>query len=492
MKAKTSIKKNFMYQMIYEVLVLILPFITSPYIARVIGAEGLGIYSYSNSVASYFVLFSMLGIKNYGNRAIAKSRDNESLLSETFSNILALHILISIIFCLVYVGYVMNTVDDDQVYACIQGLYVLSGLFDISWFYFGIEHFKLTVSRNILIKILNVTCVFVFVRSVDDLWVYCLIMALGQLISQLSMWIPLKKYVRFTRPNWSKMKPHIKPLFILFIPAVAISLYKYMDKIMVGAISTKAQLGCYENAEKVINIPMTIIASFGTVMMPKMSNLAAGQNKKEGQKYIIISMEFVMCLAFALAFGMAGVGTIFAPVFWGDKFELSGILIMGLAITIPFISFANVIRTQYLIPNALDKEYLASVVAGAIVNVIINALLIKEYGAMGAVIGTIAAEVVVCVWQCCVVRNQLPMEVLLKKSLPFLPTGVLMFTIVYAIGNLMGISIKTLFLQIFIGGVVYLVFCIFYFIKTQNDVVMKAISNCIRHLDQIRKGVRNH
>ena len=301
--SRSNVKKNFAYQMIYEILVLILPFITSPYIARVIGAEGLGTYSYSYTVAYYFILFSLLGIKNYGNRAIAKSRNDPQELSETFSNIAAVHIMVSLICLAVYIGYVLLFAED-KVYAAIQFFYVLSGLFDISWFYFGIEHFKLTVTRNTVIKILNVIYVFVFVHSVDDLWKYCLIMALGNLISQLTLWVPLRRYVRIVRPQRSKMVVHIKPLLVLFIPAVAVSLYKYMDKIMIGAMSSKAQLGYYENAEKVINIPMTVIASFGTVMLPKMSNLAAGDNKEASLRYISLSMQFVMCLAIGLSFGL--------------------------------------------------------------------------------------------------------------------------------------------------------------------------------------------
>ena len=148
------------------------------------------------------------------------------------------------------------------------------------------------------------------------------------------------------------MQVHIKPMLILFIPAIAISLYKYMDKIMLGGLlGSKEQLGFYENAEKVINMPVTIISSFGTVMLPKMSNLAIRSDKTEARKYMSVSMKYIMCLAFALAFGIAGIGTTFAPMFWGDKFYTSGVLIMELAVTIPFISFANVIRTQYLIPT---------------------------------------------------------------------------------------------------------------------------------------------
>lgn len=471
---KSSIKKNFAYQMAYEVLVLLLPFVTSPYIARVIGAEGLGTYSYCYSIAYYFVLFSMLGLKNYGNRAIAQVRDDPKRLNETFSNICAIHILISVICCAAYVGYVY-WFSHDQIYASIQLLYVVGALFDISWFYFGIEKFKLTVTQNIVIRILNVSCVFLFVKESEDLWKYCLIMAAGSLVSQLALWIPLRKYVAFSKPEWEKMLPHIKPLVILFIPAIAVSLYKYMDKIMIGALSDKIQLGYYENAEKVINIPMTIIGSFGTVMLPKMSNLAITADKQTTQRYMKISIEFVMCLAMALSFGLAAVGTVFAPIFWGEEFTASGILIMGLSITIPFIAFANVIRTQYLIPNAKDKEYLVSVIAGAIVNLIINGFLIHTMGALGATVGTIAAEITVCAIQTYTVRQELPLRDFFKSFMPFIVFGAGMFAGTYALGVIMGVHFTTLVLQVTVGGILYLGVCLLYFVCTKNSVVLRIL-----------------
>ena len=474
MKSQSSIKKNFIYQMIYQILIIILPFVTSPYIARTIGAEGLGTYSYSYSIAYYFVLFSMLGLANYGNRAVAQCRDDQNRLNEVFSNIAALHIVFSCICCMVYILYVIFPARE-KLYAGIQFAYVLSGLFDISWFYFGIEKFKLTVTRNIIIKILNVVCVFILVKNVDDLWKYCAIMAVGMLVSQISLWFPLKRFVAFQRPEWKKMKPHIKPLLVLFIPAIAVSLYKYMDKIMIGAMSNKAQLGFYENAEKVINIPLTIIISFGTVMLPKMSNLVASNNREKTNQYISLSMRYVMCLSFALAFGLAGIGNVFAPVFWGQEFMLSGVLIMGLSITIPFMSFANIIRTQFLIPSEKDKEYLSSVIGGAVVNLIANTLLISKIGAIGATIGTIFAEIFVCVIQTLSVRKELPVLRYIKSIWMFAVFGVAMFVGVFYIGNVMENKVSTLFLQIICGMLIYGTLCMIYFVYTKDEMIIKML-----------------
>lgn len=444
------------------------------------GAEGLGIYSYSYTIANYFVLFAMLGIKNYGNRAIAQARDNQEKLNTVFSNILFLHILVSVLCCIIYVFYSL-LLSSEKIYALTQFAVVLSALFDISWFYFGIEKFKLTVIRNTIIKIVNVICIFLFVKNADDLWLYCLIMSIGGLLSQISLWIPLRKYVHFVKPDSSCMTVHLKPILILFLPVIAISLYKYMDKIMIGLLSNKVQLGLYENAEKVVNMPVSIIGSFGTVMLPKMSHLAAKSDEHAAFRYISKSMQYVMCLAFALTFGVAGIAQIFAPVFWGEEFNAAGIVIMGLAVTIPFIAFANIIRTQYLIPHSHDKEYLSSVIVGAACNILLNTLLIPSYGAMGATVGTIFAEACVCFVQAFVVRKELPVITYCKNTLLFFVTGIVMFVIVLCTGYLLGATIGTLLLQGVIGAVFYGGIMLVFFIRKKDPIIMNL-------LNKIRRG----
>lgn len=453
--------------MIYEILVIILPFITSPYIARVIGAEGLGVYSFTYTVAGYFVLFAMLGIKNYGNRTIAVVRDDTEKLNSTFSNLFAVHLIFALICCIAYFIYAWF-IAENRLYAMIQMIYVCSAIFDISWLYFGMEKFKITVTRSSIIKILNVIFVFLFVKEQTDLWKYCLIMAGGMFLNQITLWIPLKRYVSFVKPDIKKIKIHIKPLLILFIPIIAISLYRFMDKIMIGLMSSKSQLGFYENAEKVCNIPVTVISSFGTVMLPKMSNLAAKSDKKDSGRYTLLSFRYIMLLAIAFTFGMAGVGNVFSVVFWGSEFEISGSLIMALAVTVPFLSFANIIRTQYLIPNQKDIEYTISVIVGAVINLITNALLIPRMGAMGATIGTICAEISVCFCQAFTVRKAMPLWEYIKQFIVYIPFGAVMYAVVYAIGMFMNNSVLTLIVQIICGVAIYCVFVLIYFIKTKD------------------------
>lgn len=451
---KTNIKTNYLYQVCYQVLILALPLITSPYVSRVLGAEGLGIYSYSYSIAYYFGLISMLGVLNYGNRAIAKCRDNQDELNKEFSGIVTLHIILSLICIMIYLYYAVF-IANEQLYALMQTGYVFSGLFDITWFYYGIEKFKLTVVRNTLIKIFTVVLVFLFVKDANDLWIYCAIMAFSILLGQAIMWIPLRKYVSYNWPTKGEIVRHFKPMLILFIPTIAISFYKYMDKIMIGLLSDKIQLGYYENAENIIRVVTSIIGSLGTVMLPQMANLVANKNTEQFYKYIAVSMRYVMIMAFAMSFGLAGIAKVFTPFFWGDAFETSGRLIGILVISVPFVSFANVIRTQFLLPQEKDVEYMVSVILGALVNLVVNTALIPKYGAMGAATATVFAEGTVCIIQSIAVRKNLPIWTYIKDAIPFGVLGLVMFIIVDSIGNIISNQIICLFVQVLVGVVFY-------------------------------------
>ena len=470
----SSLKKNFVYQMIYEILIMIIPLVLSPYLSRVLGAEWLGTYAYYFVIANYFVLFSVLGLKNHGKRTIAQCRDDADRLNLEFTNLAILHIAISVICCVAYIGYIFIFAAD-RFLSALMGFMVLSGLFDISWLYFGLEKFKLTVFRSSIIKILTVAAIFIFVQTQEDLWAYCLIMSVGTLLGQLVLWIPLKKYVQWVKPDLTQITAHFKPVLLLFIPTIAVSLYKLLDKLMLGDMSNHEQLGFFDNAEKIVNFPVTIIASFGAVMLPRISNMVAHKENEESARYTKLSFYYIMWLAYAFAFGLAGIAHIFAPVFWGEEFRSVSVLVMGLCVTLPFVAFANIIRTQFLIPFHKDTAFLSSVIAGAIVNIIINLIWIPKYGALGAVIATIAAEWVVCMVQMACVRKEMPVWGYLKQSLIFIPFAGILFAVVYGMGVLMDESVCTLVLQIVIGMGVYLALSGAYFYYKKDEYFMKLI-----------------
>lgn len=475
-----SLQKNFLYNVLYQILLVILPLITAPYISRTLGATAVGVYSYTYSVAYYFLLIAMLGIGNHGNRSIAAVRDDRKKLNKTFSSIYSLQVITFSIAILAYAIYLVLFVKDNRLIVLLQLIYVTSGLFDIGWLFFGLEQFKLTVARNTLIKISTVVLMFVFVHKPSDLWKYTLIMSAGTLFSQAYLWLYVKKYVSFEKCSVKEITSNIKPVLILFIPVLAYSIYKVMDKIMLGNMSSYDQVGFYNNAEKIINIPMGIITALGTVMLPRMSNIVANGDKKRVDDYIRISAKLVTLLSSAIAFGLMGVSSVLAPVFFGDEFIACGEIIRLLSVTVFFIAWANVIRTQYLTPNKRDSIYLTSTMVGAILNLIINWMLIPKYQANGAAFGTIVAEFSVMLVQMVAVKNELPMRKYIMSYSPILINGLIMAVLVDRIGIKLGVSVSTLAIQILAGGFFFCIATIAY-LRISNDEMWRL------GLDSIKK-----
>ena len=480
-----SVKKNFIYNTIYQILLVILPLITAPYISRTLGANAVGVYSYTNSVAYYFILIAMLGISNYGNRTIASVRDNKEKLNEKFSSIYTLQFILFIIAIISYVVYSLFIASENNMIFLLQTFYVVSGLLDISWLFFGLEQFKLTVFRNVVIKILTVISMFIFVKDISDLWIYTLIMSLGTFISQLYLWFYVKKFVTFKKVSFRNITENIKPIIILFIPVIAYSIYKVMDKIMLGNMSNYSEVGYYNNAEKIINIPMGIITALGTVMLPRMSNMVANGKNDKSKQYISLSVKVVTIISSAIAFGLMGISNVFTPVFFGEGFEPSAKIIYLLSITVFFISWANVVRTQYLMPNNYDKIYVISTVIGGIVNLIINLLLIPKYAAVGAAIGTIFAEFSVMIMQVIAVRKEISVLKYIFEYMPVLIIGFCMMFIVNWLGTLIGDSIVTIVIQILVGGSFFLI-CTLAFLAIKKDEFWRISKNMFQKILKIK------
>ena len=466
----SSIKKNFTYNLIYQILTLILPLVTTPYLSRVLGAEKTGIYSYSYSVANYFVLFAMLGLNNYGNREIAKVKDNIEERSIIFWSIYFLQLItggfstiIYIIVCLMCRNSQINW---------IMSLYVLSGLFDINWFFWGMEEFKITVSRNIIIKLVTVAGILLLVKSPDDLWIYAVLMAGSMLVSPLALWPYLSKRIYWIKPSLRQILLHFKPNLVLFIPVIAVSLYKIMDKIMLGWMTTYIEVGYYEYSERVIAIPNSLVNALGTVMLPRMSNLVAKNDTTQELSIIKNSVILGTGIAAAMSFGLIGIADVFVPFFYGAEYIKCVILFYVLLPSSIFISAANIVRTQYLIPHGMDKEYTQSVALGAVVNLAVNTLLIPSLQSVGAAIGTTMAEFIVCIYQFICVRKKLPVQGYIIEIFYVTVAAIVMMSVVYII-PFMGNYIITIGIKVVIGVLVFAIIMILRYVNLITQIMHK-------------------
>lgn len=398
-----NLSKNLVYNIIYQVLLYIIPFILTPYLSRTLGATQIGEYSYTYSIVYYFMLFTLLGINNYGVRKISKAKREKDALGEAFSSIYGLQLFLGLISLIVYNLVSVVLLSTHYTILLIHNLFLTSAVVDINWFFFGIEKFDITVTRNAIIKVLSTLLIFMLVKSPDSILIYTIIMAGSTLLSQLYLVAILHKYINFYPLNIPKsIKLHFTKCLVLFIPVIAYSIYRVMDKTMIGGIISTTELGYYENAEKIINIPIGILTAIGTVMLPFMSKqVKKDQSSMGDEKNDVLYRMFQVCflIMIPMAFILLIIAKDFTSIYFGAGFEKSGDILILLLSTIIFATVANVIRTNYLIPNEEDKIYVTSTIVGAVVNLILNLIFIKSLGAIGACIGTIAAEASVMIYQ---------------------------------------------------------------------------------------------
>ncbi len=456
----SSIKKNFSFNFIYQLLSIAVSLITTPYIARILGAELSGMYSYYYSIASYFYLFAMLGISNYGNRSIAYIRSDSNRLNSTFSEIYSIQLIMSVILLQVYFIYVFF-ISNNLNMSLILSMYVFSAAFDVNWFFFGIEKFSITVTRNIIIKGMLLAGVFLFVKEKQDVYVYVGLMAFSHFISNIMIVPFLRKYVHFAIPLRKNIIQHLKPILILFVPVLAISLYNIMDKIMLGQIGTKETVGYYDYSEKVMQIPNAFITAAGAVMLPRMSNISKTEDFSTAEEYISKSMNVISFFSVGMAFGLAGIADNLIPFFLGDSYYPCINLVVVLTPIIIIKAWANVIRTQYLIPFGKDKVYVLSVAFGALTNIIFNIIFIPRLKAMGAVIGTVFAELIVMGYQLFMVRHDLNIKRYFRQNYLYLFIGLIMYGAIKLSSLYFSKSKFVLFINILVGCAIYLLITIF-------------------------------
>lgn len=453
-----SFKRNYLYQVLYEILAIVLPLITAPYIARVMGAENLGIFSYSHSIANLFLMIARLGVVSHGSRSIAVCQKDPEKRNRIFSEIFSIQAIFGLMVTAVYIMYIVLFVQANQFIFLLQTIFVISSVFDIGWFFMGLENFKKTVTRNIVVKIVSLICIFMFVHERDDLGIYTVISTGSMLLGHLTLWVGLRKVVKFVKPTPAGIIEHSKGCLVMFVPTIAGTLYAVLDRILLGSITAEIQVGYYEQAAKLIAVPFGFISSFGVVMLPRMSAMEAdGTSGKEGANITYKSLVFMVAVATAISFGMASVSETLIPIYYGAEFLACIPLLMLISVKLPFMAWANVIRTQCLIPKHRDKQYIISLLVGVVVNIIVNLLLISKLKAIGAAIATISAEVFVCIVQSVFARDALSLKKPFFHSLGFVAIGAIMYAIVYILSITLPFNaLINLCIEIACGGLIFI------------------------------------
>lgn len=449
-----SVRTNYLYNLIYQITAILLPLITMPYVSRVLGPQGVGTNSLTNANTQYFMLLGTLGITMYATKKIATVRENRRKLRQTFWEIFSIQFIGCMISYIIFV-LVLGIRSSLGLYYMLQGFFILSSAIDISWYFVGIEDFKNASIRSFLVKIISVFLIFIFVKDSNDLWQYILINSLTMFIGQFVMWIYVDKSTfSFKSLDKLKLRRHITPILVLFIPQVATQIYTVLDKTMLGVFSPTVEVGYYDQSQKIVRILLTILTSLGTVMMPRIASLISKNQHDIVKNTLKKSFTIISFLAIPIAFGIMGVSDRFIPMFFGYDY-LSVIPLLKISsILVIIIGVGNVFGTQYMIAVGKNKEYTISVCVGAVVNFILNLILIPKFSALGAVIATVSAELSIALIQLWYSREIVDIS-WIKETYKYWISGIVMLIIVYFLGEGTYRNIFILARQIIIGCVVY-------------------------------------
>lgn len=452
-----SIKKNYIYNTIYEILNIIIPLISAPYISRVFEADGVGIYSYTNAIALYFTMFSALGVKSYGQREIAQHRDDPKQASKLFWE-LEIMCISSTIACLVLWSMLIVFSSAYSAYYAVLTMTIVAVAFDISWFWAGYEEYKFIVIRNSAVKILGLILLFSLITQKSDLLKYIALISATGLLGNISMWTYLPKFLKKTRIRDLQVARHYKQTFIYFIPTIATSIYTLLDKAMIGWITKDDfENGYYEQATKVLSICKALVLSVNTVMSSRMSFLFMKKNHKEIEDKLLTTMSFVLMLSIPMVFGLYGIADSFVPIFFGDGYEKVVMLLYVMSPLIVIISISNCLGALYFTPSGQRSRSNKGIVCGAVVNLILNLTLIPYLASNGAAVASVIAELTITAMYLYMARDYFRISYVWQCSWKRLIASVFMFGVVVALGKLLPISWMTLIVRVCIGSAVYFV-----------------------------------
>lgn len=449
-----SIKKNYVYNLLYQILTLIVPLITAPYTSRIFKVNGIGIQSYTNSIVAYFTLFAALGTASYGQREIAMNRDDNKKISKLFWEIEFVSVIATMVALLAWVVMIVFS-SKYTIYYLVLTINIIAVAFDISWFFSGLEMFKYIVLRNSFFKIAGIILLFTVVRKREDLLLYMALTAVTGLLGNISMWSYLPKFLEKTDFKSLNIFYHLKYTITYFIPTIASSVYTIMDKSMIGIITNETENGYYEQATKIIRMAQSLLLSLNTVMTSRMSHLFAHNKKDEIKIKILQSYDFLLFMAIMFMFGMMAAAKGFVPWFFGVEFHRTATLLRFMSPLPLIICISNVLGSQYLTPSGKRVRSSKGIISGACVNFICNLLLIPRFGAIGAVIASLLAEFVISIIYVHMSKGYITWKELWDKSRKRFLAGAVMMAVVYAIGIVMGVDVSTTLIQIISGVVVY-------------------------------------
>lgn len=409
-----SVKFNFVMNFILTASSILFPLITFPYVSGILLPAGTGRVSFAVSLVSYFTMVAMLGVPTYGVRAVARVRDNKKELSATVQELMIINLCMAALayLCFFIALGVVPKMEQSRTLMLICSSAILLNAIGVTWFYQGMEQYAYITWASIGAKVVSVIMMFLCIHSPKDYLWYGAMSVISSFGSYILNFLRLPSYIDLKPVRPWNFRRHLKPIMTFFAMSVATTIYTEMDKVMLGFMTTDYEVGLYDAAGKIKILLVSLVTSLGTVLLPRLSVFIQKKELREFEELVSKAMSFVLLFSVpTVIFAMVWSSQILT-VIAGPEYLPAAAAMNLLMPTVLLIGLSNIIGIQILVPTGREKMTLISVVAGALLDLVLNLLFIPRFGAAGAAFGTLSAEFLVLFIQGWSLKD------LMKKILP--------------------------------------------------------------------------
>lgn len=474
-----SVKYNFIMNAILTVSSFIFPLITFPYATRVLGVDFYGNVSFGQSVLSYFILISSLGIPTYGIRACAKVRDDDVKLSQTVKELLYINLIATIVsYVLFFISlFSVSKFYQNKEILLINSFSIILNTIGVQWLFSALEQYSYITFRNILFKIISIVLMFIFVKGPNDYQVYAFICVVSGSASNILNYFYMWKFVDFKKTGKCNFKPHLKPIFIFFASSAAINVFTSLDSTMLGFLTNDRQVGLYTASIRLKNVLVGLVKSLGTVLLPRMSYYIEKGEKEQYTNLLSKSFNFILVISIPLTLFFILFAKDCLIFISGSEYADAALSMQLIMPTIICIGFSSTIESQIMIPYLKENVVCFAVWVSAIMDFILNLFLIPKFGAAGASFATLIAEATSMSIQFYYARDEILPALKKVKVVKIIGATVITMLLVYFISSL---NISNLFVSLCVNAIsffgAYFVFLLVFKEKFTYDIFISIFN----------------
>lgn len=486
MVRRNSLIYNSIFNVVYQLLNVIFPFITVIYVSRILMAEGVGKVAYAQNIASYFTAMAPLGLTSYGVKEIAKTKNDPRRRNQCFSELFLINAVSTLIFTVLYYFMVCSadTFAKERLLYLVCGLPIVLNVIQVDWFYQGMEEYAYITLRSLIIKIISLFLLFFMVHSKADYVRYALITSLAGCANRVCNIIYLRRFIRFqwTNLQWKK---HMRPVLILACNIFLSNIYSKVDVTMLGYWKTDVVTGYYSNAFKIVNIVISVCIAMTDVFLPRLSYIYCNDREKY-QRLLNQGVEIVLTLVFPASLGLSLLADRVIPLLFGADFAPAALTVVMMSPLVVIKGFGNLACYQTAISSGNEKKQTYAYILGCLVNVMLNGILIPRMGQNGAAIASVIAEVSLNTLLFLQLRKLSKIAVE-KRYL----SGILVSCLFMAVAVILILRLLPRWTgaiaAILIGGGVYGISCYFQGNKLVRTIIAKAAANMHRKMGGAEK-----